>query len=663
MLHLYPEKMRVVPCIVRVKPTQIDFVCHLFTVYLSPVSIESYCAYNCHHSFLLHFAKDKDFSSDGHCQSLLTIPFIPCCVLSILCLLFCLFTHKTLCAGHDSILHLKSSPTNVNFPDQPQYLNTFISPSASDLRWSYHQHITAQQHSIPTCQPHLNMASFTTTFTALVAFVSLFTSSYGHSWVEEVRLINANGTFAPTPGYARGNVKRGPGFNDDLMTNRIPPTGRATGNEILKTDPMCMKSQQTQTQTDGSPVLNAAPGSFIALRYEENGHVTLPQNQLGKPPNRGTVYIYGTTQSSPSDTLLGIHKVWNAQGTGGDKRGKLLATQNFDDGRCYQINGGAISSQRQKEFPHQADPLMGQDLWCQNDIALPSDAPSGKLYTLYWVWDWPTLPNIDPNLKSGKPEIYTTCLDIAVDSGSGSGGTKPQKRDTAAKYAQGQSLNEAAIPSYFADLSKGSNMASQSSSPEPQASAPPSSQIAGPQTSASPKPSSAPAPAAAQPVTVTVTASAPAQTVTVTKAGQEPQSPSAVIPGSPPAAVSDKSQSTMASAVHATVPISGNSQSMMTVSIPFVTPSAIAPAANPSPAPNAFSGIASNIASSAIAQPTRAPIGPATPTSLVKSFSGVASNIQPSAKGQATATPAVPDGSKYCASCRPVKRSRIFGRS
>ena len=56
--------------------------------------------------------------------------------------------------------------------------------------------------------------------------------------------------------------------------------------------------------------------------YQENGHVTLPDNQPGKPANRGTVFVYGTTQPSPTDTLLAIHRVWNAAGTGGDQRGE-----------------------------------------------------------------------------------------------------------------------------------------------------------------------------------------------------------------------------------------------------------------------------------------------------------------------------------------------------
>ena len=194
------------------------------------------------------------------------------------------------------------------------------------------------------------------------------------------------------------------------MVNLIPPDARPQGNQILPTDPICKASQQQQTQTSGYGRLQASAGSMLALRYQENGHVTLPQNQLGKPTNRGTVYIYGTIQPKSDDTLLAIHKVWNTAGTGGDKRGKLLATQAYDDGQCYQVNGGQISVARQAQFSHEADPLMGTNLWCQNNLALPTDAPTGKPYTLYWVWDWPTAPKVDPGLPNGKEEIYTTCM-------------------------------------------------------------------------------------------------------------------------------------------------------------------------------------------------------------------------------------------------------------
>ncbi|KAJ5574279.1 uncharacterized protein N7459_008706 [Penicillium hispanicum] len=277
--------------------------------------------------------------------------------------------------------------------------------------------------------------------------LSLVTYVNAHSWVEQMTVIAANGTFIGAPGYARGNYLRtAPGFSDLTMTYLIPPDGRTNVNRILSTDKLCKSTQQNQTQTKGSPRLRASAGDAIALRYQENGHVTLPQNQPGKPPNRGTVYVYGTTQPKIGETLLDVHGAWNVDGTGGDRRGVLLSKQNFDDGRCYQINNGNISEYRQEKFPHQANQLMGADLWCQQDIQLPATASSGKLYTLYWVWDWPTSPGVDPTYPQGKKEIYTTCMDVEVEASS------TVHAEMLDHYASGQDLNRAAIPSEFADL-------------------------------------------------------------------------------------------------------------------------------------------------------------------------------------------------------------------
>ncbi|KIV97307.1 hypothetical protein PV10_01069 [Exophiala mesophila] len=239
-----------------------------------------------------------------------------------------------------------------------------------------------------------------------------------HTWVEQMMVIAPNGTLVGQPGYPRGNVLRGtPAFGDPAMVNLIPPDGRPI-NVIEPSDLMCKVSQVSQSQTDGSPRLQAAPGAAVALRFQENGHVTLPDGQPGKPPNRGTVFVYGTSQPSRDDSFLAIHRQWTADGSGGDGRGVLLSTRNFDDGQCYQVNGGPLSHQRQTAFPHQFNQYMGNDLWCQQDILLPADIPVGQPYTLYWVWDWPTLPGT-PGYPEGKQEIYTTCLDIDIVADSG----------------------------------------------------------------------------------------------------------------------------------------------------------------------------------------------------------------------------------------------------
>jgi hypothetical protein len=276
------------------------------------------------------------------------------------------------------------------------------------------------------------------TSAGLTAFLLLtgISTTWAHSWAEELLVVASNGSMVGAPGYSRGFVPRAmPGFNDADMTYLIPPNGRPTGNQILSTDLMCKGSQKIGNQTAGFPALNASPGDMIAIRYQENGHVTNPGVPPGKPANGGTIYIYGTQNPSDNDTVLSIHKVWNAAGTGGNRNGVLLATRNFDDGQCYQVdNAHPLSVQRQKEFPHSPDPLMGADLWCQSDVTLPSNISSSGSYTLYWLWDWPTGT---PGIGNGINEIYTTCIDVNVASGPGTSKNL--------SFVKGQDLNRAAI--------------------------------------------------------------------------------------------------------------------------------------------------------------------------------------------------------------------------
>ncbi|KAJ5468191.1 hypothetical protein N7475_005943 [Penicillium sp. IBT 31633x] len=282
----------------------------------------------------------------------------------------------------------------------------------------------------------------------MMALLALCTPTNAHSWVEELTLIAPNGTFVGTPGYPRGNYLRTtPGFSDTAMTYLVPPNTRANVTQILPIDKMCKDTQQDQTQSDGSPRLEAGAGATIALRFQENGHVTVPQTQPGKPANRGFVYVYGTTQPKTGEIFLDVHGAWTRDGTGGDGRGVLLSVQNFDDGRCYQVNGGEISVTRQAKFTHTASLLMGADLWCQQDIQLPATIPSGKPYTLYWVWDWPTAAGVDSTYPNGKAEIYTTCIDVDVVN-------KVNKQAIKSEYESEQDLNKAAIPSQLDALDR-----------------------------------------------------------------------------------------------------------------------------------------------------------------------------------------------------------------
>ncbi|KAK8144383.1 hypothetical protein G3M48_005878 [Beauveria asiatica] len=230
--------------------------------------------------------------------------------------------------------------------------------------------------------------SQSTASTALLTVAALVGLANAHSWVEEVYRVDDNGAMVGQTGYPRGWIPRtstNPPFSDVLAQWLLPLKGQSaySGNEILN------KHQKTENNP-ALPMLQAAPGDKIALLYLENGHVSLPQNQPKKPRNRGTVFLYGTTQPAKDERLFDVHLVWNRAGTGGDKRGKLLATRNYDDGQCYQTNPQEISTSRaQKLAPEGA--VHERELRCQSDVQLPDDLKPGDVYTIYWYWDWPDL--------------------------------------------------------------------------------------------------------------------------------------------------------------------------------------------------------------------------------------------------------------------------------
>ncbi|KAI9855624.1 MAG: hypothetical protein M1824_005951 [Vezdaea acicularis] len=201
-------------------------------------------------------------------------------------------------------------------------------------------------------------------------------------------------------------VAANPIFSDPTMVNLIPPVDRAN-QVVLPSDLICRDSQMTANVTEGSPRLRASPGDKVSLFYQENGHVTLPDVTPGKPPGAGLVYVYGTSKAQANDTLLSIHKVWNEDGTGGNGQGELLGMRSFDDGRCYQINPGPISKSRQMQYPHVADSVMGADQWCEIDVKMP--ITDTGIYTLYWVWDWPTAPGAQgfPNAQGSHERMFS----------------------------------------------------------------------------------------------------------------------------------------------------------------------------------------------------------------------------------------------------------------
>jgi len=248
----------------------------------------------------------------------------------------------------------------------------------------------------------------------LILSTVLFSTALAHTWNEQLSVIE-NGIFTGSNGYSRGYVCRTtPGFDDYMMTYQLPPPQDTSRTRINDSDVLCAPTQRVANQTENFPRLAVSPGSYMAMKYLENGHVTLPGNTPGKPVGGGTVFVFGTSQPSNSELVVDVLQ-WTANGTGGDGRGRLLAAQNFDDGRCYQINAGNISVARQQEFP---DPIQGQpgtvhEQWCETDALIPSDVIIGSTYTVYWVWQWPTAPGTLGALE-GKDEYYTTCSDVDI---------------------------------------------------------------------------------------------------------------------------------------------------------------------------------------------------------------------------------------------------------
>ena len=527
------------------------------------------------------------------------------------------------------------------------------------------------------------------TAAALAAIASCVTPAVAHSWVEQLTLIDAQGTFTGTPGYIRNFIPRSaPGFTDTSLVHILPPSDPLEArdvdtNNIKPTDPMCRKSQLQQAQSNGFPRLSASPGSMIALRYEENGHVTLPQNQPGKPANRGNVTVYGTTQPRPNENFLDIFKQWNEAGTGGDKRGRLLATQPFDDGRCYQKNGGAISQQRQQQYPHSSDKVTGEDLWCQNDFKLPADVPTGKPYTLYWVWDWPTQPGADPGLPQGKAEIYTSCMDIDIK-------TSAQRRSlNDVRAIAGQDFSNMAISSYMSSMT------------QPAASSAPA-QPAQPVASSAPAPAQPAQPAASSPVAggsvqekdvVTTATSKPAQATATVSQTMDLLSAEAIVFSAVGAqlvsqiaaeaigniAVATKTvtqtQLVAATASAQSSAVSGPAQENPAAQKPVAqSPAAqgsAVPTASTSPS-NANTAATSSSAvpsmpptSLNIKPPMMSPTSAGAPISATPVFSGLptfSGTATPVALNQTSAaTGTAGKGSCSAGSCRKIKRSRIFG--
>ncbi|KAI1818231.1 hypothetical protein GGS20DRAFT_581650 [Poronia punctata] len=226
---------------------------------------------------------------------------------------------------------------------------------------------------------------------AVIALLAVTPIVHAHTWVEYLYQIGPTGSFTGKPGYPIGYIPRGQGVPDDLHQNKI----------LDKSDNPAVCKPLSSSDTTQYPPLKGAAGDYIALQYQENGHVTQPEQTL-RPFRGGNVYVYGTMQHKDSDGINDVLNAWTADGKGGNKKGRLLATHYFDDGQCFQNNpGNPIAQERKAKY--------GVDeLFCQTDIQLPADLPSEGTYTLMWVWDWPRIIDDSSNVT----EIYSTCAQI-----------------------------------------------------------------------------------------------------------------------------------------------------------------------------------------------------------------------------------------------------------
>ncbi|KAI5918351.1 hypothetical protein F4810DRAFT_596577 [Camillea tinctor] len=269
-----------------------------------------------------------------------------------------------------------------------------------------------------------------------LALLAASQAVHAHSWVEALYRIDSTGGFTGDAGYPIGYLPRGGGVSDDAHQNKILDT---------KSNPaICKPKSSSNYQT--YPRLNAAAGDYAAMQYQENGHVTQPE-LTQRPYRGGNVYVYGTLQHQDSDGINDVLNSWTVDGTGGNGKGKMLASHYFDDGQCYQqVANNPINSERTAKYGL-------PELWCQTDFQLPEDLPSEGTYTVMWVWDWPLIVSDTQNVT----EIYTSCAEIQL------GGAKDSTQKI--KFASSNKVQSAGISSQLADLIEATALGIGTSSP------------------------------------------------------------------------------------------------------------------------------------------------------------------------------------------------------
>ena len=227
-----------------------------------------------------------------------------------------------------------------------------------------------------------------------------------HTWNEQFQVIE-NGKFVGDYGYPRGYFdKHGePSSNESQIVYQIPQDPKAYADD---TDFACHPFQRTQNQTQNFPRIKVTPGGYVAMKYLENGHVTQPWVNQGKPEKTGTIFVYGTTQPKNDEKLVDVLQ-WTSDGKGGDRRGTLLTAQNFDDGRCHQVNPGSCIAQMRM----QTDGDNKMEQWCETDLQIPKAYKADTTLSIYWIWQWST----SVTFENGKDQFYSTCSDFDIVAG------------------------------------------------------------------------------------------------------------------------------------------------------------------------------------------------------------------------------------------------------
>lgn len=262
---------------------------------------------------------------------------------------------------------------------------------------------------------------------ALVLLAAAPTAN-AHTWVEWIYKINSTGAFQGDPGYPIGYRARAQDVSDDQHQTKILDTS---------TNPAICKPLSSSDTTQ-YPYLKAGAGDYVALQYQENGHVSQP-DLTPRPYRGGNVYVYGTMEHQDSDGINDVLNSWTVDGTGGNKKGKLIASHYFDDGQCFQdAPGNPIVDERSAKYGV-------SELYCQTDLQLPADLPSEGKYTLMWVWNWPRI--IDDN--TNVTEIYTSCAQIDLEA---SDGGESVKGLPSVKFNPGPVMSSAAIQSQLHKL-------------------------------------------------------------------------------------------------------------------------------------------------------------------------------------------------------------------